>query len=140
MISYDPLSKTLEKNKMTVYDLENMLDNFTLRSILNTGRYITFDTLDKICIALHCKVEDVVVQKPGEHKVKDRVKAKYVMVNWQVLKDKYQGKNWRAISKQLGRCPTYLNTLMKRDVVNVRVVFDIAKKSGCTAEELVVKE
>ncbi len=60
MISYEPMWKTMEKKNITQYRLlQGGLDNKTLHKI-KQNRNITLQTLEKICIILRCKPNDVI--------------------------------------------------------------------------------
>ena len=66
MISYEPMWKTMEKKKITQYQLIKAgIDNKTLDSI-KKGRNITLNTLEKICVALRCKPNDVIAFVKGQ--------------------------------------------------------------------------
>ena len=61
MITYEPLWATLEKKKITTYQLlknhnisRGMLDN------LKHNRSITMNTLDELCNILNCDVSDII--------------------------------------------------------------------------------
>ena len=61
MITFDPLWKTLEKKKITQYDLiehckmsRGMLDN------LKPNRSITLKTLNELCNMLDCDITDII--------------------------------------------------------------------------------
>lgn len=61
MITFDPLWKTLEKKKITQYDLiehygisRGMLDN------LKHNRSITLKTLNELCNMLDCDITDII--------------------------------------------------------------------------------
>ncbi|MBR2762131.1 MAG: helix-turn-helix domain-containing protein [Solobacterium sp.] len=60
MISYEPLWKTMEQRKITQYRLiQEGIDNKTLHK-LRQNKNITLRTLEKICIILRCKPNDVI--------------------------------------------------------------------------------
>lgn len=61
MITYEPLWATLEKKKITTYQLlknhnisRGMLDN------LKHNRSITMNTLNELCNILNCDVSDII--------------------------------------------------------------------------------
>lgn len=61
MITYEPLWATLEKKKITTYQLlkdynisRGMLDN------LKHNRSITMNTLNELCNILNCDVNDII--------------------------------------------------------------------------------
>jgi len=59
MISYEPLWKTMNNKHVTQYRLlKSGIDNKTLDS-LKKGKNITLLTVEKICIILNCKPEEV---------------------------------------------------------------------------------
>ena len=51
MVSYTPLFTTLTKKGMTKTEL---------RKNMSKGEYISLETIDKICLYLNCKIEDVI--------------------------------------------------------------------------------
>lgn len=69
MISYDPLWETMRRKNITTYTLikEHGFSRGTLDS-LKQNRNISTATLDDICEMLNCRVEDVLVYIPNEHK------------------------------------------------------------------------
>lgn len=69
MISYDPLWETMRRKHITTYTLikEYNFSRGTLDS-LKQNRNISTATLDDICEMLDCRVEDVLVYIPNEHK------------------------------------------------------------------------
>ena len=60
MIKFDRLWKTMEQKKMTTYRLREQcgIDSKTIRR-LKANENIETKTLDKLCIALHCRLEDI---------------------------------------------------------------------------------
>ena len=60
MIQFDRLWKTMEKNKITTYQLREQcgIDSKTVRR-LKANDNIETKTLNKLCAALHCKLEDI---------------------------------------------------------------------------------
>ena len=69
VISYDPLWETMRRKNITTYTLikEYNFSRGTLDS-LKQNRNISTATLDDICEMLDCRVEDVLVYIPNEHK------------------------------------------------------------------------
>lgn len=69
MISYDPLWETMRRKNLTTYTLikEHGFSRGTLDS-LKHNRNISTATLDDICGILDCRVEDVLVYIPNDHK------------------------------------------------------------------------
>ncbi|MBR2768390.1 MAG: helix-turn-helix domain-containing protein [Solobacterium sp.] len=60
MISYEPMWKTMEQKEITQYHLiQEGIDNKTLHK-LRQNKNITLRTLEKICIILRCKPNDVI--------------------------------------------------------------------------------
>ena len=61
MICFDKLWKTMEKKKMSTYQLREQcgIDSKTVRR-LKANDNIETKTLNKLCAALHCKLEDIV--------------------------------------------------------------------------------
>ncbi len=60
-ISYKPLWHLLVEKEMNKEDLKraaNITSNIVARMSKNT--YVNLDSLEKICLALDCKIEDVV--------------------------------------------------------------------------------
>ena len=60
MIKFDRLWKTMEQRHMTTYRLREQcsIDSKTIRR-LRANENIETKTLDKLCAALHCKLEDI---------------------------------------------------------------------------------
>ena len=67
MISFDPLWDTLNKKNISQYDLVNYY-NFSKSTIdrLRHNRNITLNTLNDLCVALDCKVEDIIKYYPDK--------------------------------------------------------------------------
>ena len=60
MISYEPLWRTLEEKGISQYRLINMgIDRKTMDSLRN-NRNITILTLEKLCMLLHCRSNDII--------------------------------------------------------------------------------
>lgn len=61
MVSYDPLWKTMEEKQITTYTLINKF-NINPRTINNLkhNKSITMYTLERLCMILDCKPNDVV--------------------------------------------------------------------------------
>lgn len=65
MFNYDPFWRTLEKSSETTYSLIHKFNiNPTTISRLRNNVSITMDTLDKLCQALNCNLEDIVERLP----------------------------------------------------------------------------
>lgn len=64
MIVFDRLWKTIQKKEMTVYQLREQsgIDRKTVRR-LQANENIETKTLDKLCAALACKLEDIAEYK-----------------------------------------------------------------------------
>lgn len=67
MISYQPLFVTLAKKGMTKSDLRTAL-NMSSGTIAKMAKhqYISLENIDKICLYLDCKVEDVIEVIPND--------------------------------------------------------------------------
>ncbi len=65
MISYEPLWKTMEKRGESTYTLINK-HGINPRTVNNLkhGKSITMYTLERLCLILHCQVEDIVRISP----------------------------------------------------------------------------
>ena len=61
MISYDPLWKILIDKKITKTELREMV-GFSTNTLakLSKNESVTLSILEKICLNLNCKIEDVV--------------------------------------------------------------------------------
>lgn len=62
MITYDPFWKTIKRKKISTYALIHKygISNSTLYR-MRKGRPITTETLNQLCIAVNCRVEDVIL-------------------------------------------------------------------------------
>lgn len=69
MVSYIPLFTMLTKKKMTKTELRQNV-GFTANTLakMSKGEYISLRTIDKICLYLNCKIEDVIEIIPDEAK------------------------------------------------------------------------
>ena len=67
MISYKPLFVTLAKKSMTKSDLRTALHmgSGTIAKMAK-NQYISLENIDKICLYLDCKVEDVIEVIPND--------------------------------------------------------------------------
>ena len=65
MIIFDRLWKTMEEKGVSTYKLreECGIDSKTVRR-LKANENIETKTLDKLCAALNCKIEDIMEYKP----------------------------------------------------------------------------
>jgi DNA-binding Xre family transcriptional regulator len=60
MISYKPLFKTLEKKKMVISDMRDIILNSRTIAKINRGEPVNLSTIEKICLHLDVKIEEVV--------------------------------------------------------------------------------
>ena len=69
-ISYKPLWKLLIARDVKKKDLCEMA-GISLASVTTMGKcgHVTTETLEKICLALDCRVEDILELQPGEQEV-----------------------------------------------------------------------
>ena len=67
MISYQPLWDTMKKKGVTTYALiyKHNFSPYTITN-LNRGKSITLYTLEKLCKALDCQINDIVAFLPDE--------------------------------------------------------------------------
>lgn len=67
MISYKPLFKTLVDKDLKKTDLIPMINcsSATLARFAK-GEYVALEIIEKICLALNCKIEDVIEIIPSE--------------------------------------------------------------------------
>lgn len=65
MISYDPLWETLKKRRETTYTLitKHHIDRRTIYK-LRHNESVTAITLEKLCSALECSVQDIIAITP----------------------------------------------------------------------------
>lgn len=128
MISYRPLVETLRKKKKTIYDLQEELHNPRLRQTLNTGRYITLETVDHICQFLNCKVNDVVVFEPGTQVIKDINKKEYVELDWAKLKLRCVDlrTNFMKMSLRMQKSSSYLSSMSRKPHISIEIATEIA--------------
>lgn len=139
MISYMPLVTTLKKKKMNISMLQEKLgkqDNF-LKKCLNEKRYISLKTIDEICTALNCKVEDVVKWESGEQKTV-RVE-KNVCVDWNKLKSSLTelGVSYAEASKSQGHSAGWLHGLTKRNSMSKAALRGLCATYGFEYESLI---
>lgn len=60
-ISYKPLWHLLVKREMNKEDLKRAVNiTSNIVSIMSKNSYVNLESLEKICLALNCKIEDVV--------------------------------------------------------------------------------
>ena len=62
MLDYSPLWETMKKNNISQYQLLKAIDNKTLDSLKKNGN-ITLLTAEKICKAIGCTLNDIVIFK-----------------------------------------------------------------------------
>jgi DNA-binding Xre family transcriptional regulator len=60
MISYEPLFKTLEKKKMVISDMRDLILNSRTIAKINRGEPVSLSTIEKICLYLDVRIEEVV--------------------------------------------------------------------------------
>ena len=70
-ITYKPLWKLLIDKDLKKKDLCEMA-GISPASVTKMGKcgHVTTETLEKICLALNCRVEDILELEPGEDQVK----------------------------------------------------------------------
>lgn len=117
MISYLPLSRTLEKKSMTMADLRVLLGiskSASADDALNGG-YISTVQLGKICNALSCSISDVIEWKEGDQKTSIEAKVKKAPVNWDKLVEIVQQRmSLSKCSRLLGKAPSFITEKRKR--------------------------
>lgn len=67
MISYDPLFKTLIDKKRKLTDLTAILPT-SVTSKFRKGEHVNTSTLEKICLFLECKIQDVIEILPEQER------------------------------------------------------------------------
>jgi DNA-binding Xre family transcriptional regulator len=60
MISYEPLFKTLEKKKMVISDMRDVILNSRTIAKIYRGEPVNLSTIEKVCLHLDVKIEEVV--------------------------------------------------------------------------------
>ncbi len=60
MISYEPLTKTLQERGMKRTDLLPYMSSATIAKLAN-NEFLSLKTVNTICRVLHCRIEDVVI-------------------------------------------------------------------------------
>ena len=67
MIRYDPLWKTMAKQKVTTYTLrvKHEMSHATVQR-LQADMPVSTHTLNKLCTILNCRVEDIIEYVPDE--------------------------------------------------------------------------
>jgi DNA-binding Xre family transcriptional regulator len=60
MISYEPFFKTLREKGMVISNLRGNVLHPTTITKINKGEYIDLETIEKICLFLDVKIEEVV--------------------------------------------------------------------------------
>ena len=65
MVSYEPLWITLVKRKMKKKDLYDIASSATVAR-MGKNEYVALEVIDKICVALGCRIEEVVEILPDE--------------------------------------------------------------------------
>lgn len=64
MISFDPLWITLAKKKMQKKDLYKVVSSSTVAK-MGKDEYVSLEVVDKICLALDCSINDVIMIDPA---------------------------------------------------------------------------
>lgn len=130
MITYEPLITTLSKKKMTIGELSRAIGDRGLKRKLNTRRFISLSTVDKICAILDCKVENVVIYTPGEQELLENWVMGYI-VNWDKVRELLKGKTFHKASVELGMKGSYLGNCTKSKTARRPLVTTLAKYLGC---------
>lgn len=60
MISYEPLTKTLQERGMKRTDLLPYMSSATIAKLAN-NEFLSLKTVNTICRVLHCRIEEVVI-------------------------------------------------------------------------------
>lgn len=138
MISYLPLVETLKKKGVSIFVLQRDLNNHNLRITLNSGRYLDGKTIDKICKYLDCRVEDVMVYEEGEQKIQPIVRKRFYYINEDLVRQlvKEKGLTDEEVSLEMGKCPSYLYTMLSRKKVTYKSVKNLCDYFDKTVGEL----
>lgn len=83
MISYEPLWSTMEKRKITKYQLIYHwgISSNTLRR-MNHGLPTNSNTLNELCLILNCRVEDILKFEPTEEELTSINQRKEEIINF----------------------------------------------------------
>ena len=65
MVNYDPLWITLATRRMKKKDLYAIASSATIAR-MGKNEYVALEVIDKICVALGCRIEEVVEILPDE--------------------------------------------------------------------------
>lgn len=141
MISYKPLVETLKKKKMSIYELQIKLANPRLRQTLNSGRYITLETVDRICQELHCKVTDVVIYEEGPQIRKEIQNKEYVVINWKKLKALCVEKRttFNKMSIRMDKSNGYLSSISRNPHIGLQSALNIADHFAVDLNDIIIK-
>ncbi|MBQ6217666.1 MAG: helix-turn-helix domain-containing protein [Erysipelotrichaceae bacterium] len=69
MISYKPFYKTLKKKGISQYLLRHMGISPTVLTSIRNGRSISLYTLNRLCLLLNCKLNDIVKYTRTEEEI-----------------------------------------------------------------------
>ena len=59
LISYEPFFETLKKQNISSYRLEKMGFSRSTYYAMKEGKSVSTNTIDQLCILLHCEVSDI---------------------------------------------------------------------------------
>lgn len=82
MIDYEPFWRTLEKKKITQYQLiyHWHISSNTLRRMKNSEP-INTTTLNQFCLILDCKIQDIIRFKPTDIEINDIIQQRNEIKN-----------------------------------------------------------
>lgn len=113
MICYDPLFKTMAKLKLDWGTIQDKLNCFGLKQNIESHKYISTETVDKLCTLLYCNVQDIICFKEGPQEYIEAPKKVYVKMDWKKIKliAKEHGDSYPKLSRKIGKERSYLNSL-----------------------------
>lgn len=142
MIVYEPLLNTMRKKGIDLQELMRRMGvtSGMLKRYLNEGRYISLDTIDRMCAALKCDVKDIIAWREGEKTVRE-VKM-HCTVNWNKLDEAILGKNMdgREVSLMIGKSGTWYATARRQPHVLKSNIKAIMNALSLRYEDYVLEE
>ena len=139
MIDYLPLARTLRNKSMTFADLQKGLgkQGGSLKNSMNTGKYISTDTVVEICRYLQCEISDVISWRDG--KQVGYGASPIADVDYEKLKNAItsRGFSLREISLSLGKSADYLFSKIKQQSkVKLTELKVLCSKINCDISEV----
>lgn len=140
MISFEPLKKQLKEKKLNLVKLGEIsgISHEELYQVLLGRKIPRTSLIEKICLVLNCKIQDVMKWEEGEYNINNE-KVEYITINWENLCNNINNKgvSLGKLSEQIGRGYGFLsNAKQRKSKIRQEELTAICKILNCSKEDL----